>query len=447
MRVKSRIKWIVLGIFAGIVLYGLSHAGVRPAFAETDVLQVSLDDAVSMAIKTSEDIRIQENEVARSDSNVRVAKSELLPYASGSAVWSRNYEYPNIPATAAIKEYDFNIGASVDQKLFTFGRIASSISAAKKQFEASCWDKETTNQDVIYIAKTSYYNACLAKRTLGIVQESYRHVQENKAILEDRSSSGRASKYDNIKMAADMASRIPMLSNARAALNYALETLKRVIGVDSQTQINIADGFDAEYILLDRQALTDELLSRQPALKALKTGVGAAQDMIWQKRAEYFPELSAFSTWSNKGSSNKSDIRSENLHDYGIIGLKVAMPIFEGGRRLEAVQQAKLDKSIAELNLKKLTKDLLLELDSAVVVYNEYVNTLHSYYESVRLASESFKLSQDMFHSGQISITDLNTAELLLTQEMLNRETALFNINETLAKIKKLTVQEPEKDE
>jgi outer membrane protein TolC len=123
------------------------------------------------------------------------------------------------------------------------------------------------------------------------------------------------------------------------------------------------------------------------------------------------------------------------------------VPIFEGGRRLEAVQQAKLDKSIAELNLKKLTKDLLLELDSSVVVYNEYVSTLQSYEEAVRLASESFKLSQSMFQSGHISITDLNSAELLLTQEMLNREVALFNINETLAKISKLTVAGPEKDE
>jgi outer membrane protein TolC len=183
-------------------------------------------------------------------------------------------------------------------------------------------------------------------------------------------------------------------------------------------------------------------LEKQPTLKALEKNIDAAQDTIWGKKAEYLPELSAFSTWNHKGSGNEYDIRSENLHDYGVVGLKVSMPIWEGGKRNEELQQAKIDKSNAELNLQKMTKDLQLELDAAVVVYNEFVETLHSYEDAVRLAEESFKLSQNMFQSGHISITDLNSAELLLTKEKINKETVLFNINETLAKIEKLTVSE-----
>jgi outer membrane protein TolC len=411
-------------------------------FADDEVLKISLKDAIDMAIETSEDVQIKDNEVIRSNSQVREERSELFPHVSGIAIWSRNYEYPDIPATALTKEYDFNVGATLDQKLFTFGRISSAISAARKQLEASQWNKETTNQEVVYITKLAYYNAYLAKCTLEIVQESYGRVQENKGILESRSSSGRASKYDNIKMAADIASRIPMVSNARANLNSALETLKRVIGVDTNVNIDITDNFATEYQTFNKEDLIRNLLEKQPTLKALEKNIDAAQDTIWGKKAEYLPELSAFSTWNHKGSGNEYDIRSENLHDYGVVGLKVSMPIWEGGKRNEELQQAKIDKSNAELNLQKMTKDLQLELDAAVVVYNEFVETLHSYEDAVRLAEESFKLSQNMFQSGHISITDLNSAELLLTKEKINKETVLFNINETLAKIEKLTVSE-----
>jgi outer membrane protein TolC len=411
-------------------------------FADDEILKISLKDAISMAIETSEDVQIKDNEVIRSNSQVREERSELFPHVSGSAIWSRNYEYPDIPAAALTKEYDFNVGASLDQKLFTFGRISSAISAARKQLEASQWNKETTNQEVVYITKLAYYNVYLAKRTLEIAQESYGRVQENKGILEDRSSSGRASKYDNIKMAADIASRIPMVSNARANLNSALETLKRVIGVDTNVNIDITDNFATEYQTFNKEDLIRNLLEKQPTLKALEKNIDAAQDAIWGKKAEYLPELSAFSTWNHKGSGNEYDIRSENLHDYGVVGLKVSMPIWEGGKRNEELQQAKIDKSNAELNLQKMTKDLQLELDAAVVVYNEFVETLHSYEDAVRLAGESFKLSQNMFHSGRISITDLNSAELLLTKEKINKETVLFNINGTLAKIEKLAVTE-----
>ena len=57
-----------------------------------------------------------------------------------------------------------------------------------------------------------------------------------------------------------------------------------------------------------------------------------------------------------------------------------------------------------------------------------------------RIAEEAFKLSQDYFKSGQISIVDLNDAELNLTAERINKEATLFNINVTLARIERMTL-------
>jgi hypothetical protein len=46
-----------------------------------------------------------------------------------------------------------------------------------------------------------------------------------------------------------------------------------------------------------------------------------------------------------------------------------------------------------------------------------------------------------MFASGQVTLTDLNDAELLLTNQRLNKEMTLFNINVTLARIEKLIAE------
>ncbi len=120
--------------------------------------------------------------------------------------------------------------------------------------------------------------------------------------------------------------------------------------------------------------------------------------------------------------------------------MEVSLPIWEGGERKEELQQAKIDKKNAELNLQKRTKDLFLEFDIVIGEYHEFIKTLEANIEAVRLAKESFKMSQDLFRSGQISVADLNDAELLLTRGKLNKEIALFNINTTLAKIEKLTL-------
>jgi len=70
--------------------------------------------------------------------------------------------------------------------------------------------------------------------------------------------------------------------------------------------------------------------------------------------------------------------------------------------------------------------------------YQQYKDNLKANIEAVRLAEEAFKQTQDMFASGQVTITDLNDAELLLTNQRLNKEMTLFSINITLARIEKL---------
>jgi len=76
--------------------------------------------------------------------------------------------------------------------------------------------------------------------------------------------------------------------------------------------------------------------------------------------------------------------------------------------------------------------------------YEQYKNNLAANTEAVELAQELFKQAQEMFSSGQVALTDLNDAELLLTNQRLNKEMTLYNINVTLAKIEKLVAGQNE---
>ncbi len=118
------------------------------------------------------------------------------------------------------------------------------------------------------------------------------------------------------------------------------------------------------------------------------------------------------------------------------------MPIFSGFETSAKIEQAQIDLQNAELTYKRTKENLVLTLQNAVSDYHEYINNLKANDDAVRLAKESFMLSQELFTTGQISVTDLNDAELQLTNQRLGREQTLFNINVTMAKIEKLTKME-----
>ncbi|HQP10839.1 MAG TPA: TolC family protein, partial [Candidatus Omnitrophota bacterium] len=233
-----------------------------------------------------------------------------------------------------------------------------------------------------------------------------------------------------------------VVNNARANFISAMETLKVAIGAASGDTIELMEGFVEDFPEFDRQTLALALYNNQPAIKALAATIKEKEGLVRSKKAALLPEISAFGTWNHKGYGDDSYIGNDNMEDYGVAGLKMSIPVWRGGLDQEKLSQAKIDKKDAELQYAKGQEDYLLLLDKSISEYGEYLKTLEANKEAVSLAEEAFTYSQDMFSSGQISVADLNDAELQLTNARINKERTLFNLNMTLARIERLTLLE-----
>jgi len=156
------------------------------------------------------------------------------------------------------------------------------------------------------------------------------------------------------------------------------------------------------------------------------------------KEAEYLPTVSAFVSLKHAGNSSKYYIVGD-MGNYGDVGVSVSIPIFSGGKRKQQLSQARLDKENAVLSAQKMRKDLTLELEKSIIEYEELLKSIPSNEQAVHLAEETFILSQDLFASGQISVTDLNDAEFMLTNQKLKSEMTLFKVSVLRAKIEMFT--------
>jgi len=428
----------IISIFLMFFFVFLSLATAEDKEAHN--LKLDVSKSIAMAFEASEDLKISENDVKRQESKRKEERSCALPQIAGEVGWFSNVEYPDATAASVTKDYHAGVGVSVSQTIFTFGRISSAISAAEKTVKGSQFNKLEMEQEIIYNTKIAYYRAYLAEKIFEIAQESCMNAKQNKKILEERSAQGRASKYDNIKISSDISSRIPVANNASADFVSSLETLKVVIGVEEEVKIELVEGFALEYPALNREILAKALRDNQPAIKALDMIIKEKEDLVRSKRAALFPDISIYATWNHKGDGNDYYIKDDNMDDYGVVGVKVDVPVWLGGLNKELLAQARIDKKDAELQYKKGQKDYLLVLDKATNAYREYKKTLAANNEAIRWAEESFKYCQELFGSGQVSVTDLNDAELQLTNAKISKEKTLFNLNIILAQVERLTL-------
>ena len=411
---------------------------------EESVLKIGLEETVQRALDTSEELKIKDSEVKKSRGVYGEVRSEALPHISGQSIWTNNMDYP---ASAASKYYDHSLdnGLNASQLVWSFGKVMYAIDSAKNAVEATRLNREASKQDVIFVAKLSYYSCLLAKNTLSIAEKSYADVLENKKLLGQRSYGGRSSKYEIVKMNADVSARIPAVNEARTQFDAATETLRRIIDVDFNQKIELEGNFQEQYVDFNYETLVNAMYAYEPSLQGLAKSIDSAEANVKSKYASFLPTISAFASMNYKGDSNENSVlKRDELDNYSAAGLKVSIPIWEGGAKEAQLSQAKAGKEIAVLRKKQVGKNLLLELKKAYLEYQQYKDNLKANIEAVSLAEEAFKQTQEMFSSGQVSITDLNTAELLLTNQRLNKEATLYNINITLAKIEKLVTEKYE---
>ncbi len=428
-------------VIVGMLVWGIFAAGT--GFAAEDAMQIvnlGVDEMISLTLKNSETVQISENNAQKSRSVYHQARAGLLPAVNARASWTHNTEYPISDKTT---DYELATGVSASQLLFSFGKVSAAVQAAKSAVEAAKQQKQADVQSIRYIARVSYYSGLLAKNSLTIVEESYKNTLQNKELLLNLSSGGRGSKRDLIKMAADIAARIPVVNSVKTQFISAQQTIRMLTDLPDEAAINLTDGFFKLNPALDADTLAKRMYAQEPSLKALDSTVEANQYTVKSKKADYLPVTSGFASWDYKGESNvKEYVGSENLDDYVAVGVMVNVPLWNGGEKAAVLSQARADMRNAELQRKKTRENLLLALKIAIIQYNEYLITLEANNEAVRLAEESFKMTRDMFQSGQVTLTDLNDAELLLTNQKLQQQQTLYDLSVTYAQIEKLTAGE-----
>ena len=436
---KKRIKlfltlFIAISFISGFVIF---------SFAEDDAgLKIGLKEAVRRALITNEEIKIKEQEVSKALGLYRETRSDMLPQINADVVWARNLDYP-AKAASLYSDYEFDAGISATQVIWSFGKIIYAVNAANKTVEASRFNKLASEQDVIYNAKLSYFSSLLARNALAITEKSYTNALENKKLLGERSYGGRSPKYEIIRMNAEVAARVPNVNEARTQFDAATETLRKVIDVDLNCKIELAGDFKEEYNDFDYEVLVVAMYEYEPTLKSFDKAIESAEEKVKSKYASFFPTISAFGTWDYLGKSNEHPfLNNDELDQYRAAGLEVSVPIWEGGVKQAQLMQSKSDREIAVLKKRQLSRNLLLELKKASLEYKQYKDNLKANIEAVNLAEESFKQTQQMFAAGQVALTDVNDAELLLTNQRLNKEMTLFSINITLARIEKLITGE-----
>lgn len=385
------------------------------SWGQTTLKGLTEADVVRLAMERNEVSTITKNQIQQAEYRLKKSRSNLFPTLKANASIQKFYILPEkrLPGGIRIDGAEFTL----NQPLYTFGRLSSGVRLAELDKEVTINNAKATVAEIQKAAKALYYSAAFNKYLLQIAQESLRNANNNKNALEDRVQFGRINQNDNIKMQADVASREPLLFEAQKGYQAALEDLSYFLDTDVA---GISD-IDAKALELTKEKTfveksSSSLVDVQNAAKQVE--MAAALETVAKK--DYLPTVSAFASYMPKNSDLGASIPGVLMVDTFVMGVRMDMEIPLGGAKTYEKREKVLAKTNADLNLRRITREVDKKQKSLIQQYKHLSDKRKSLQNAIRLADRSYKVALASFKNGNVSQLQLNDTEMQLTSNKIS---------------------------
>jgi outer membrane protein len=418
--------------------------------AQKNVL--TLEDAIKIALENSNQVKLAQLEILKSDEKLVEARSALIPRIGASGSYSRYLKKPVLflppdspfgRLTGGVIEIGFDnsyLGAiSLQMPLFSWNLYAGIRSALKGKSLAEQAYKSVTLKTIADVKK-AFYGALLARENYKITKIRVDLAEDNLKNVENLYRQGIASEYDYISAQVQYQNLLPLLIQAENNLELAKNALKLVLGIDVKEDIEIEGEMKVDSLIgVDYASSLKDLYEKNPDLKQAELQVELSREIVSLEVSGHLPSLFLTGNLQYQAQANDFNFNQYRWIRTTFIGLQIQIPIFNGfGTQARVDQaQASFQQAIERLNFTK--QALENELKNTIYRIEQSGRRIESQKRAVELAELGYKIARKRFESGVGTQLEVSNAEVNLAQARLNYSQAIYDYLIAMSELEKLT--------
>lgn len=442
-------------LFFNIFLISLSLSNA--AIAQTEV--ISLEEAISNALKNNRDISIARLNVAKSEAAVDEAYGYALPRLDLSAGFSHFIKKPLVPfpdfgallknATYGIL-FDENVIPRDENKFVPVNSVLQSFSRSNNYqteltltqtlFNSAVFKgigasgtyynlakAELNNQvsKTVLSVQKAFYNVLIAKEILNITRSSFRNAQENLANVKALFDQGMVSEFDYLQGEVRVENIRPVLLQMENMLLTAKDALKITVGFDQSKAIEVQGEFEyTPFLITNEEELTIEALSSNFDLKSLELKKQVDEAFIELDVSEYWPTIAAFGNYSYSGSSESWEFQN---YSSMTVGINFAINLWQGNRTKNAVEQSTITFRQTEEQLLQVKEFTILSAKSKFLELKRVEALVDVQNKTVEVAERAYNIAKVRYREGVGSQLELQNADQDLKQARLNKVQSIYS--------------------
>ncbi len=453
-------------LFLGPVALGAQ----QPVSTGAAPLALSLDEALRRATGTSEAVAIARSGEQRARGQLGQAKSALMPQLGTTVNWQKQIQnqFANIARSAGAvdsgagttpsftrvfaSEYNFNLGITASQPLFTGGRATAGIRAARAGRESAEIGITSAQAQSQLDVTQAYYDAVLADRLLDIADSSLVQAERTLRQVQISRTVGATAEFELIRARVTRDNQRPGWLQSRTQRDVAYVRLRQLLNLPEDFAIALTDTIAetvtplvaapaepvttvnvtaAEVLRLDL-AVQDRVSrtlregdtsvsQRAPVRQALK-GVEVANQQLKATRAQRIPSISAVSNYQQLAyPSNVLPSSLGGFYPNWTVGIGLSYPFFTGGRVRGEILAAEANVIEAQQRLKLAQEGAALDARTSSARLVEAEAVWQAAAGTADQAQRAYEIAEIRFREGISSQLELLEIRVQLQQALANR--------------------------
>ena len=391
-------------------------------------LQLTLKQAVQLALKQNPQRVIARLLTFESDRNRDIALSALLPQAHIEGQGSLNqYNLQSIeraPKRSAAGPFQvIQAGPAFSQTILDFPLIRGYQIGREGTRQARA-DEQTTRETVVNLVVDQYLLILRALATRDAARVRVALAQRLYEQATELQKTGIGLNIDTVRANVELQNERQNLIDAETLTHTTNYGLAELLDLPRDQNLEVTDRLDFyDLPVLDKEVLLNQALTSRPEIRSLNSQKRIAELTTDSARDQRLPQLDFSGFWLYQGSRFNNGIPAYTY------ALSLQFPLFTGGRIRAETARAKLEEQrVAELR-RQLEAQIVDQVKSALDQLTAARNSVEVANLGYELAQQEVAQAQRRFQAGVTTNVEVITAQDALARASDNQIAALFQFN------------------
>jgi outer membrane protein, multidrug efflux system len=405
-------------------------------------LDARLRELIRIALENNRNLRIAVLNVAASEAQFRVERSNLFPSisATGAEILEKlppngalplnaigssagSTVIPSGPGSTTFRYFSATAGFT-NYELDLFGRQRSLTTEAFEQYLAQYESRRSTQITLVSEVATDYFAVLADEALVKLTEETLKSETETYALTQAMYERDATTLLSVRQAESPVDAARASLAQYRRQLAEDRHALELVLGEEIPPALAPEPDIEQEQLLADLPVgLPSSLIENRPDILSAEHALRAANANIGAARAAFFPSIEL------TGSGGTASGRLRDLFSKGSgtwsFSPSITLPIFTGGQNKANLDLAHVDKKIQIATYEQTIQTAFREVADALSGRSTYRDQLQAQQALVAANADAYRLSELRFRQGVDSY--LST---------LDSERSLFAAQQTLVALR-----------